>query len=45
MTAWTAILLVLGVFVVLGVIFGIIAPRLMRVGKKKRGPSEKKLRK
>ena len=45
MTAWTAILLVLGVFVVLGVIFGIIAPALMRVGKRKRGPSAKKSRK
>jgi hypothetical protein len=39
MTTWTVILLVFGVFVVLGIIFGIIAPKLMRAGKKKRGPS------
>jgi len=41
MTWWTAILLVFGIFIVLGIIFGIIAPRLMRAGKKKRGPSTK----
>ena len=41
MTTWTVILLVFGIFVVLGIIFGIVAPRLMRIGKKKRGPSTK----
>lgn len=41
MSWWTAILLVFGIFIVLAVIFGIIAPRLMRMGKKKRGPSTK----
>lgn len=41
MAIWTAILLVFGIFIVLGVIFGIVAPRLMRAGKKKRGPSTK----
>ncbi len=45
MTAWTAILLVLGVFVVLGVIFFVVAPMLMHIGKKKRGRSDKKLKK
>lgn len=45
MMAWTAILLVLGVFVLLGLIFFVIAPRLTHAGKKKRGPSEKKHRK
>jgi len=42
MTVWTAILLVFGIFVVLAIIFGIFAPRLMRLGRKKRGPSNKK---
>ncbi len=41
MTTWTVILLVFGVFIVLGIIFGVIAPWLMRLGKKKRGPSTK----
>jgi NADH:ubiquinone oxidoreductase subunit 3 (subunit A) len=42
MTALTAILVLLGVFVVMGVVFFVIAPALTRAGKKKRGPSSKK---
>jgi len=34
----TAVLAVAGVFVALGLIFFVIAPRLTRVGRKKRGP-------
>ena len=34
----TAVLVVIGVFVVLGLIFFVIAPRLTHAGKKKRGP-------
>jgi len=34
----TAVVVVAGVFVVLGLIFFVIAPRLMHAGKKKRGP-------
>ena len=45
MTAWTAILALLGVFVILGVIFFVVAPMLMRIGKKKRGRPDKKLKK
>ncbi len=41
MATWTVILLVFGVIAVLAIIFGIFAPRLMRMGKKKRGPRTK----
>ena len=42
MTVLTAILVVLGVFTGIGVVFFVIAPALMRVGKKKRGPSRRR---
>jgi hypothetical protein len=45
MTVLTAILVVLGVFAGMGVVFFVIAPALTRVGKKKRGPSSKKFKK
>jgi len=38
----TAVLAVIGVFVALGLIFFVIAPRLTRVGKKKRGPAKRR---
>ena len=44
MAVWTAILLVFGVFIILGVLFFVIAPRLTRVGRRKRGPSNRKSR-
>lgn len=42
MTWWTAILLVFGVIVVLGLIFGVIAPWITRLGKRERGPSSRR---
>ncbi len=38
----TAVLIVAGVFVAMGLVFFVIAPRLMRVGKKRRGPQARR---
>ncbi len=45
MTALTAILILLGVFVAMGIVFFIIAPAITRAGRKKRGPSSKRFTK
>ncbi len=39
---WTAVVAVLAVFVLVGVVFFVIAPRLTRMGKKKRGPTRRR---
>jgi|LSQX01.2.fsa_nt_gb hypothetical protein len=38
----TAVLALVGVFAVLALVFFVIAPRLMKVGKKKRGPGARR---
>ncbi len=38
----TAVLIVLGLIVLVGIVFGVIAPWITRLGKRRRGPSSRR---